>query len=105
MKGDRLLIKRPLVSEKIALLQGETKSPFISGKGEWYAFEVDTKANKISIKNAVEELYSAQGIKVVKVRTLNCRGRRSRFGRHLSDVNYWKKALVQLAEGQSLSQV
>ncbi len=97
------VIRRPLVSEKLSRLQGEGRDMTICGAGEWFAFEVDRKASKPEIKQAVEEMYASLKISVTKVRTINARGRAGRFGRVGGSVSYWKKALVQLAAGQTLS--
>lgn len=68
-----------------------------------YTFEVDTKANKIEIKNAVEAAY---GVSVQKVRTMNVRpDRRTRFtktGLQRGKTNARKKAVVQLNEGEMI---
>ncbi|MDH6355075.1 large subunit ribosomal protein L23 [Dysgonomonas sp. PH5-45] len=66
-----------------------------------YAFRVVPSANKVEIKNAVEQLY---GVKVAKVNTMNYLGKRkSRFTKS-GVVNgrtpSFKKAIVTLAEGQ-----
>lgn len=68
-----------------------------------YAFEVNTKANKIEIKNAVEAAY---GVSVEKVRTMNVRpDRRTRYtktGIQNGKTKAIKKAIVQLAEGETI---
>ncbi len=68
-----------------------------------YSFFVDTKANKIEIKNAVEATY---GVSVEKVRTMNVRPeRRTRYtktGIQHGKTNALKKAVVQLAEGETI---
>ena len=68
-----------------------------------YSFEVSTKANKIEIKEAVE---SAYGVSVEKVRTINVRpDRRTRYtktGIQHGKTNAVKKAIVQLAEGETI---
>lgn len=68
-----------------------------------YTFEVDTKANKIEIKNAVEAAY---GVSVLKVRTMNVRPeRRTRYtktGLQRGKTNARKKAIVQLNEGEMI---
>ena len=58
-----------------------------------YAFEVNKKANKIQIKNAVEKLYN---VKVKDVRTANRRGKPRRRGRFMGITPSWKKAVVLL---------
>ncbi len=78
------IIVRPLVTE-----QG---MHFANARGA-YSFEVNNRANKIQIKNAVERIYS---VKVDKVRTANCRGKYRRRGRHFGMTPNWKKAVVYL---------
>jgi large subunit ribosomal protein L23 len=86
-----ILIK-PIITEK-ATANSELRN--------CYTFEVNTKANKIEIKKAVEAAY---GVSVEKVRTINVRpDRRTRFtktGIQHGKTNAVKKALVQLAEGE-----
>ena len=68
-----------------------------------YTFQVNVKANKIEIKNAVEAVY---GVSVEKVRTINVRpDRRTRYtktGIQHGKTNAIKKAIVQLAEGETI---
>jgi large subunit ribosomal protein L23 len=86
-----ILIK-PIITEK-ATANSELRN--------CYTFEVNTKANKIEIKKAVEAAY---GVSVEKVRTMNVRpDRRTRYtktGIQHGKTNAVKKALVQLAEGE-----
>jgi large subunit ribosomal protein L23 len=81
---DYNVIIRPLVTE-----QG---MHFANVKGA-YSFEVNKKANKAQIKNAVERLYN---VKVQKVRTANHKGKHRRKGRTLGVTASWKKAVVFL---------
>ncbi len=85
-----ILIK-PIITEKAT---AETE------KFNRYAFVVDPKANKIQIKDAVE---SAYGVSVEKVRTMNYAAKRgSRYtksGIQHSRISGYKKAVVQVAEG------
>ena len=78
------VIIRPLVTE-----QG---MHFANVKGA-YCFEVNKKANKAQIKNAVEKIYN---VKVQKVRTANRRGKTRRRGRSYGMTSSWKKAVVFL---------
>lgn len=68
-----------------------------------YSFQVKTKANKIEIKKAVEAAY---GVSVEKVRTINVRpDRNTRYtktGIQHGKTNAVKKAIVQLAEGETI---
>jgi large subunit ribosomal protein L23 len=83
------IIKRPLVTEKTTLAKEANK----------YHFEVDRRANKIEIGNAVEKLFK---VKVVNVRTMNMAGKKKRVGRILGRKRDWKKAIVTLASGSSI---
>jgi large subunit ribosomal protein L23 len=58
-----------------------------------YSFQVNKKANKIQIKNAVERIYN---VKVDKVRTANRPGKYRRRGRFTGQTPSWKKAVVFL---------
>ena len=68
-----------------------------------YAFVVDNKANTIEIKDAVESAYN---VSVVKVRTMNVRpDRKTRYtktGVVTGKTSAYKKALVQVAEGETI---
>jgi len=87
------IIKKPLITEK-AMKMGDSRQ---------YAFEVNINANKIEIKQAVEELYE---VKVANVRTLREKSKtRSRFtkrGRITGKTPMRKKAYVTLKEGYSI---
>ena len=60
-----------------------------------YAFEVAKDANKIEIAKAVEELFK---VEVKSVNTVNCRGKKRRYGRFEGFTSSWKKAIVTLTE-------
>ncbi len=85
MKDPRDIIKRPVITEHSADLMMDKK----------YTFEVDPKANKTEIKQAVEEVF---GVKVVKVNTLNLKGKFKRMGQYGGFRPDRKKAIVQLSE-------
>jgi large subunit ribosomal protein L23 len=78
------IIIRPLITE-----QG---MHFANVKGA-YSFEVNKKANKTQIRNAVEKIYN---VKVSKVRTANHGGKHRRKGRNFGMTASWKKAVVFL---------
>jgi len=88
-----ILIK-PIITEK-ATSNSELNNCF--------TFQVDTKANKIEIKQAVEAAY---GVSVETVRTMNVRPDRStkytKTGIQHGKTNAVKKAIVQLAEGETI---
>ncbi|HHT9131700.1 MAG: 50S ribosomal protein L23 [Planctomycetes bacterium] len=84
------IIRKPLHTEK---------SVTDRDKQDAYHFEVDRKANKIQIKEAIEKLFK---VEVLKVRTMNKRGkpRRTKYGP--LKIHTWKKAVVTLAEGNTI---
>ena len=87
------VLRRPLVTEK---------TNYQSGKLNQYTFEVSDSATRTSVKDAVETLYD---VKVERVNILNTsakRGRRLRSRRLLVRKAGIKKAIVTLAEGQTL---
>jgi large subunit ribosomal protein L23 len=66
-----------------------------------YSFEVDGRANKQQIKDAVQEIFD---VDVVKVRIVNVKPKHGRYGRRVVVRKPgWKKAIVTLAEGQRLN--
>ena len=82
---------RPILTEKTTQLEEADNV---------YSFEVGVGANKHQIKTAVESVF---GVSVEDVRTAVVRGKSKRFGRHYGKRSNWKKAYVQLAEGDSLN--
>jgi large subunit ribosomal protein L23 len=64
-----------------------------------YHFRVPVDANKVEIRQAVEQLF---GVKVVAVNTLRNRPKRRRRGWIAGQTPSWKKAMVTLADGQSI---
>ena len=83
------IIKAPVVTEKSALLAQEGK----------YVFKVDPKANKTEIKMAIEKLFN---VKVEEISTINVVPKKRRVGRYSGMSNRSKKAIVKLAEGQTI---
>ncbi|MDR3306997.1 MAG: 50S ribosomal protein L23 [Endomicrobium sp.] len=86
----RNIIKKPIVTEKAALLK-ETNNK--------YTFVVDKDANKFQIKQAIESLFN---VKVESVHTSNYLGKSKRMGSHAGYRSDWKKAIVKLGEGQEI---
>ncbi len=88
------VILKPVITEKMTGL-GEKLNRF--------GFIVHKKANKVQIKNAVEELY---GVDVKSVNTMNYSGknksRNSKSGVITGRTNSYKKAIVTLAEGETI---
>jgi len=78
------------------------KSHVIRDQQNCYVFEVDRAANKVEIRQAVEELF---GVTVKKVATMNMRGKVKRLGRFVGKRSNWKKAIITLKEGEAISQL
>jgi large subunit ribosomal protein L23 len=89
----RNIIKKPIVTEKAALLKE---------KNNKYTFVVDKDANKFQIKQAVESLFN---VRVESVHTSNHLGKSKRMGVHSGYKSDWKKAIVKLGEGQEIQMV
>jgi large subunit ribosomal protein L23 len=89
-----IIIKKPVITEKMTA---------ISEKLNRYAFIVDRRANKIQIKESIEELY---GVKVTDVNTMIIKGKpKSRYTKSGVIKGYtsdYKKAVVTLAEGEKI---
>ena len=83
------VLKRPVVTEKTTML----------GALGQYVFEVDTRANKPQIAQAVETAFD---VSVLKVRTMMVRGKMKRFGTRSAMSPAWKKAVVTLAPGEQI---
>jgi len=90
MKDLSQVVRKPLVTERFADLR-ERDNKFI--------FEVHPHANKHEIRQAIEHYF---GVKVTDVRTMNVRGKVKRLGRFTGKRADWKKAIVTLAEGDSI---
>lgn len=84
-----ILIK-PLVTEKAAIMQSANK----------YSFLVDRSANKYQIKEAVLKKY---GVKPVAVNVVNVQGKFVRFGRTMGKRSDFRKAIVTLPQGKSIT--
>lgn len=82
------IIRRPLITEKSTRLKDERQI---------VAFEVDSRANKIEIKRAVEAQFD---VKVADVRVASMHGKTRRQGRYFGRKPDWKKAYVRLVAGE-----
>ena len=90
MKHFSEIILAPLITEKGTL---------VTEQGNQFLFKVAPGANKIEIKQAVEDFFQ---VKVEKVRTSRFLGKTRRVGRHVGRKPSWKKAYVTLTEGQRI---
>ncbi len=84
------IVKRPVITEKSMLLVE---------KENQYTFIVDKRANRIQIRKAIEELFE---VEVVKVNVMNMKPKRKRVGRYEGFKSAEAKAVVTLAEGNSI---
>lgn len=90
MKDPRDIIFEPVVSEKSYDLIEQTNT---------YTFVVDRRANKTEIKEAVKSIFD---VKVVSVNTMNKQGKVKRTGWVLAKRADSKRAMVKLAQGESI---
>jgi large subunit ribosomal protein L23 len=84
------IIKGPLITEKVS--EGTELS-------NTYGFEVDRRANKVQIKNAVEKLFD---VKVIQINTMIRKGKPRRVRANWAKEPSWKRALVRLREGDRI---
>jgi len=83
------ILRRPLVTEKNATIQAMGK----------FAFEVDRRANKMEIKDAVETAFK---VTVTGVNVMNMPGKSKRVGKGMTFSPNWKKAIVTLKPGDKI---
>lgn len=84
------VIEKPLVTEKGTGMLAD---------GNWVVFRVNPDANKIQIREAVQKVFD---VKVLHVNTQVVLGKRKRFGKAMGQSKSWKKAMVQLKEGDKI---
>lgn len=84
------IIKAPIITEQTTkLIEGFNK----------YTFKVAKTANKVEIKKAVEAIFN---VDVLSVNTINVLPKKKRVGKYDGYTSAYKKAIVQLAEGQKI---
>jgi large subunit ribosomal protein L23 len=93
MRTPREIIIRPLMTEK-SMQQKELHNTV--------TFRVHPDANKVEIRQAVEQVFN---VKVSDVRTASFEGKLKRMGRHQGRRADWKKAIVTLAPGHKIELV
>lgn len=84
------IIKSPVITEK-GTIQKEANNQL--------TFEVARRANRVEIRHAVEKIFN---VRVVRVRTMQMKGKVKRMGRTLGKRRDWKKAIVTLARGENI---
>ena len=86
------VLKRPILTEKSDYQRDENQ----------YVFEVDRRANKLQIREAIETLFD---VRVDSVNTMMMKPKRRRLGRRLITTRpAWKKAVVTLAPGERIQE-
>lgn len=84
------IIKAPIITEQSTkLIESQNR----------YTFKVDKRANKIEIKNAIEEIFK---VKIVSINTINVLPKFRKVGKHEGFRPAYKKAIVKLVEGQKI---
>ncbi len=89
MNDPRDIIFRPVISEKTYGLLDENK----------YTFEVDPRANKTQIRQAIEKIFD---VTVTGVNTMNRQGKRKRRGLIVGKRPDVKRAIVTVADGDEI---
>ena len=84
------LVKEPIITEQSARLIEEHNK---------YTFKVSKDANKVEIKKAIEAIFE---VTVKSVNTINVKPKFKRLGQHEGYTAAYKKAIVELAEGQTI---
>ena len=84
------IILAPIITEKTYGMEAEGK----------YAFKVSPKANKTEIRKAIEKKFN---VKVVSINTVNSKPKKKRVGKYTGMTNKYKKAIVTLEKGNTIS--
>lgn len=84
------ILEKPLITEKSTMMQEH---------GNRVMFQVKRSANKLQIKEAVQNIFN---VTVLDVNTINVKPKTQRFGRHQGQTKAWKKAIVLLKEGDRI---
>ena len=84
------MIFAPIITEKSASMEAEGK----------YVFKVDVRANKTQIKQAIEKMFN---VKIESINTMNTHPKTRRVGKYSGKTNRYKKAIVKLAKGSTIS--
>ena len=90
MKNNKYILRRPIITEKASWMQEKSNK---------YVFEVDKDCNKIEIGKAVEAEFN---VSVLNVHTFNTHGKVRSRGRFKGRRPDWKRAIVQLQEGDTI---
>jgi large subunit ribosomal protein L23 len=83
------IVKYPILSEKATSLIGQKQ----------YSFAVDSKADKVIIKSAIEQLFN---VKVISINTSLLTLKKRRLGKYIGQKTRYKRAIVKFAPGDSI---
>lgn len=89
-KNQHDLIRKPIITEKA----GDAKDNLNK-----ITFAVDSRANKMEVKKAVESIFK---VKVDKINIINVKGKPKKLGRSSGKRADWKKAVVTVSEGHTI---
>jgi len=84
------VIRKPMLTEKCHDMKE---------KHNQVAFQIDRRANKVQVKEAVEKIFK---VKVKRVNVMNVAGKKKRLGRNVGKRSDWKKAVVTLMPGETI---
>jgi large subunit ribosomal protein L23 len=93
MKATKEILEFPWMTEKSTAIRMTSNS---------YVFKVKPSANKIEIKQAIEARFQ---VKVLSVNTVNVQGKLKRTRGILGRRNDWKKAVIRLADGDTIKEI
>ena len=85
------IIKAPVVTEKSTKLNQDEQK---------YVFKVDVRSNKTEVKQMIEKIFN---VKVEKVNIMNIHPKDRRVGKYTGKTNRYKKAIIKLAKGSTIS--
>jgi large subunit ribosomal protein L23 len=89
MANPRDILLRPYITEKTNAMMAENK----------YTFIVPLTANKVEVRQAVEQIFK---VKVLDVNTIRVMGKTKRMGKNIGKRSDFKKAIVKLAAGERI---
>jgi large subunit ribosomal protein L23 len=84
------VIRKPMLTEKCHDMKE---------KHNQVAFQIDRRANKVQVKEAVEKIFK---VKVKRVNVMNVAGKKKRLGRNMGKRSDWRKAVVTLMPGETI---
>ena len=86
----RDILIRPIITEKTSVMMQDNK----------YTFKVPLTANKVEIRQAVEQIFK---VKVLSVNTIRVFGKTKRQGKYVGKRSDYKNAIVKLSEGNTIA--